>query len=63
MLVLWPVGVPLLYLRLLWASRDTILLGDRPTAVSQATAFLWRDYSAGAFWWEPLEMCRKLSLT
>ena len=62
MLILWPVGVPLMYAVLLWASRDALLAGTS-TRLSRATAFLSGDYEAVAFWWEPLEMCRKLTLT
>eukprot|EP00966_Prymnesium_polylepis_P327660 7383515-Prymnesium_polylepis.4 len=62
MLFLWPIGMPLLYVVLLWASRDAIRTG-MPTPLSEATAFLWGDFSTHAFWWEPLEMCRKLVLT
>jgi hypothetical protein len=32
-----------------------------PTPLNRATAFLWATHSA--FWWEPLEMCRKLALS
>ena len=39
------------------------LLKRRPTQLNRATAFLWADYNAHAYWWEPLEMCRKLTLT
>jgi len=62
MLVLWPVGIPLLYAVLLWASRDALRTGT-PTSLSRATTFLSADYEAATFWWEPLEMCRKLTLT
>ena len=62
MLALWPVGVPLLYALLLWASRDA-LRTETETPLSKATAFLSADYRPSAFWWEPLEMCRKLTLT
>ena len=86
----WPVGVPVMYALLLWASRDGIRSGI-PTPLCSATAFLWADcISAGnrtmvrlqvqsfdrcsnppcakkdektSFWWEPLEMCRKLTLS
>merc|ERR1712227_25674 len=34
-----------------------------PTRLTRATAFLSADYVPSAFWWEPLEMCRKLVLT
>mmetsp|Transcript_20685 Transcript_20685/g.61519 ORF Transcript_20685/g.61519 Transcript_20685/m.61519 type:complete len:631 (+) Transcript_20685:2-1894(+) len=62
MLALWPVGIPLLYAALLWASRVTIRRGQT-TQLSLATRYLWGDYEAATFWWEPLEMCRKLTLT
>jgi hypothetical protein len=43
-------------------SRDSIR--DRiPTSLSRTTAFLYGDYEAATFWFEPLEMCRKLALT
>jgi hypothetical protein len=58
MLIVWPVGIPLL----LWASRDAVRTGV-PTPLSRATAFLSGDSETEAFWWEPLEMCRKLTLT
>jgi len=62
MIALWPIGVPVFYAVLLWASRDA-LLTDTPTPLSRATAFLSGDYDAAAFWWEPIEMLRKLTLT
>jgi hypothetical protein len=60
--VMWPLGVPLLYGVLLWASRDALRSG-KPTTLSRATAFLSGDYVSSSFWWEPLEMCRKLALS
>ena len=66
MLVLWPVGIPLLYIALLWASRTALRTGN-PTSLSRATAFLSEDYDYSLLtalgFWEPLEMCRKLTLT
>ena len=41
-LLVWPIGVPLLYALLLWASRDALFHG-RPTTLSRATAFLSGD--------------------
>ena len=61
-IALWPVGIPLLYAVLLWLSRGAIR-NRIPTPLSRATAFLSGDYAVAAFWWEPLEMCRKLALT
>ena len=62
LVLLWPVGVPLLYVLLLAASSRAILTSST-TPLSQATSFLWADYHPFAFFWEPLEMCRKLVLT
>jgi hypothetical protein len=47
---------------LLFVSRDAIRTGVH-TPLSRATAFLWADYDRSAYLWEPLEMCRKLTLT
>ena len=55
MLALWPVGIPLLYAVLLWASRKALRTGV-PTSLSRATAFLSGDYEAPYFLWESLEM-------
>eukprot|EP00966_Prymnesium_polylepis_P108484 2511345-Prymnesium_polylepis.1 len=60
-IAVWPVGIPLLYAVLLWANRRE-LVKDNPTLLTQATAFLWGDYKGNAFYFEPLEMCRKLIL-
>jgi len=62
MLAVWPVGVPMLYGVLLWASRESIRRGEL-TQLNLATRYMWGDYEAATFWWEPLEMCRKLTLT
>jgi hypothetical protein len=51
-----------MYVVLLWANRKALRTGTA-TPLSQATAFLSGDYEAATFWWGPLEMCRKLTLT
>ena len=61
-MVAWPIGIPLLYTTLLLASRSAISSGIE-TRLSRGTAFLWEDYKVSNFCWEPLEMCRKLTLT
>eukprot|EP00966_Prymnesium_polylepis_P328539 7384345-Prymnesium_polylepis.2 len=61
-LALWPIGVPVLYTFLLWMSRDALRTGV-PTSLSTATAFLSDGCKSSAFWWEPVEMCRKLTLS
>eukprot|EP00966_Prymnesium_polylepis_P045756 1059373-Prymnesium_polylepis.1 len=54
--------VPALYVLLLWISRTAIRTG-KPTPLSRAIAFLVDDYDPAALWWEPIELCRKLTLT
>ncbi|KAL1522821.1 hypothetical protein AB1Y20_017790 [Prymnesium parvum] len=62
MLLIWPVGVPILYAWLLWAFKEPLAI-QRSDSLKRAVEFLAGDYKPGAFWWEPLEMCRKLTLT
>jgi hypothetical protein len=62
LIVVWPLGVPVMYAVLLWKARDAIVSGSS-TPLSQAASFLWADYESFAFFWEPMEMCRKLALT
>jgi hypothetical protein len=47
---------------LLSSSRNAIRY-HIPTPLSRATNFLYGDYKTTSFWWEPLEMIRKLVLT
>jgi hypothetical protein len=54
-------AVPVLYAVCLWASRGKTI--SRSPTLSRATAFLTADYRPGIFWWEPVDMCRKLVLT
>ena len=44
-IVLYPVGIPLLYLLLLRSARGAITM-DRPTHLSSALSFLHRDFEA-----------------
>ena len=60
--VVWPVCVPLLFLSLLLSLRKHIAL-HKLTPLVHATAFLHREYRSSCFWWEPLELVRKLVLT
>jgi hypothetical protein len=62
MVVLWPVGVPVLYGLLLLAGHRSMRSGMR-TPLARATAFLSGGYDESGFWWEPLDMCRKLTLS
>eukprot|EP00966_Prymnesium_polylepis_P263695 6091521-Prymnesium_polylepis.1 len=62
MIIIWPVGVPLMYTCLLALCQEAVRTGNR-TPLSRATRFLWEDYSPEMMFWEPIEMCRKLALT
>ena len=60
----WPVGVPVLYLYLLYLCRAG-LHARRPTKLAAATRFLWADYCPRYFWWEPIETgseCERISV-
>lgn len=59
---LWPFGIPLLYGFLLFKSRKAIL-SHEANQMSAAIKFLWAEYQPAYFWWEPLELLRKLTLT
>jgi hypothetical protein len=60
-IVVYPFGLLVLVAALLFASRHAIYNGD-PTPLSDATAFLHREYDPPFFWWEILEMVRRLVL-
>ena len=59
---LWPVGMMLLYVGLLWGCRRAVL-EHKPNALSCATSFLWKEYDDQYFWWELVELSKKLVLT
>jgi len=61
--VLWPVCVPTgLLALLLVACRKEIRTGGR-AKLADACSFLWLDYSQSLFFWEIVDMVRKLFLT
>jgi len=60
-IILYPVGLLLLTAALLFASRAAIRT-KRPTTLSCAIAFLHREYEPQFFWWELVEMLRRLVL-
>ena len=62
LLVLWPFGSLALYASLLAACRRP-LQARTPNALTNATSFLHREYSREWYWWEALELARKLVLT
>ena len=60
-IVLYPIGIPLLYLLLLIKARGAITT-DRPTRLSSALSFLHRDFEARMYGWEIAEQGKKLFL-
>jgi uncharacterized integral membrane protein len=62
LIVLWPAGVPALFGSLLLASHRVELHGQS-SALPAAVAFLRAEYTPQFYWWDVLELLRKLSLT
>ena len=58
----WAVGVPLLYVALLYRSRHSIQSGT-PDERAMAISFLWSEYKPAFYWWEPLDSARRLALS
>ena len=56
---IWPIGVPLLYLLVLWPNRYDILQ-RHSTAGVRATAFLHREYEPQFFFWEAIFLLERL---
>ena len=61
-LVVWCLAIPLAYAVFLFYARHAIL-NHQPTRLSIGIGGLWREYEPSCYWWEPLEMLRKLVLT
>ena len=59
--LLYPVGIPLMYLLLLIAARRAIVK-ERPTRLSTALSFLHRDFEPRMYGWEIAEQFKKLFL-
>jgi len=60
-ILLYPFGCLVLCATLLFAARRAILMG-KPTALSRAISFLYQEYEAHFFWWELVEMLRRVLL-
>ncbi len=54
--------MPLLYALLLSLCRRDVV-ERRPSRLSRAAAFLWRDYADEFVWWELVDLLRRLTLT
>ena len=61
-LLIWPVGMPVLYLLVLFPIRKA-LWQERNTRAVQATAFLHKEYKPTYFWWDVLALIHRLVLT
>ena len=62
LVVLWPIGSIILFTSLLTLCYKA-LHTNTPTDLSQATAFLHKEYEPRWYWWEALELLRKVVLT
>ena len=64
-MVLYPFGVPFVYLLLLWHAREAITTGagrTRRGTVAHALRLLWGDYKPNCWYWEVAELARKVVL-
>jgi len=61
LMIAWPLGVPVLFAFLLWTNR-TAIKTLTPTPMTGATRMLWRDYEEEYFFWEPLDIIRRIVL-
>ncbi|KAL3912703.1 MAG: hypothetical protein SGPRY_008246, partial [Prymnesium sp.] len=60
-IAVYPVGLLVLVAVLLFSARHAIY-SNTPTRLSRATAFLHREYQPHLFWWELVEMLRRIVL-
>ena len=61
-LLLWPIGMPLIFLLVLFPSREA-LRQKRSTRMVKATVFLHTEYDPMFFWWEIVTLTQRLVLT
>ena len=61
-IALYPLGVPLLYITLLWCARKAIRT-EQPTALSRSLTFLHQDYELSMYWWEMVDISKKARCT
>lgn len=60
--LLWPIGMPVIFLLVLWPNRKA-LRQRRSTRMVQATSFLHKEYDPSFFWWEVVSLAQRLILT
>ena len=61
-LLLWPIGMPLIFFLVLFPNREA-LRQRRSTRMVQATAFLHKEYDPTFYWWEIVTLAQRLVLT
>jgi hypothetical protein len=70
MILVYPIGIPVIYAALLWRQRAQLKLDDERSLLQREnntslrkTKFLWETYKPSLFYWEVIECCRRLLLT
>ena len=61
-LLLWPIGMPLIFFLVLFPNREA-LRQRRSTRMVKATAFLHKEYNPTFYWWELVTLVQRLVLT
>jgi hypothetical protein len=65
MILLYPLGIPALYIYLLWRHRVNLMQSNDKRDVDvtlHTTSFLWSPYTPDTYWWEVVECIRRLLL-
>ena len=60
--LIWPVGMVLVYGLLLVPCRKAILAGES-TSITRATGFLTSDYEPHVYFWEVVDLLRRTALS
>ena len=61
LMIIWPIGAPLVYGLLLLSCRNAIQ-NRKPSPLSSATDFLHKEYTPQFYYWEVLELVRRIVL-
>ena len=62
LIFLWPIGMPASYALLVTRARGAIM-ERRPSTLSEACSFLHAEYKPEYFYWEALDLTRRIVLT
>ncbi|GMH83062.1 hypothetical protein TrST_g8014 [Triparma strigata] len=64
MIMVYPIGIPLLYAVLLYRSQDRLVKPDRDYDPSiSKISFLWQNYDPDKWWFEVFECARRLGMS